>query len=56
MVLNNNIHVYYINIFFLCSYGSSLKPKSCLVQRHSTGSQLPLTPINKHQTTSVRNR
>ncbi|KAL4091497.1 hypothetical protein QTP88_026177 [Uroleucon formosanum] len=38
------------------SYGSSLKPKSCLVQRHSTGNQLALTPINKQQTTSMRNR
>lgn len=41
---------------FYCSYGSSLKPKSCLVQRHSTGNQLTLTPINKQQTTSMRNR
>ncbi|XP_050544281.1 BTB/POZ domain-containing protein 10 [Daktulosphaira vitifoliae] len=38
------------------SYANSSKPKSCLVQRHSTGSQLPLTPINKQQTSSVRNR
>ncbi|XP_050423723.1 BTB/POZ domain-containing protein 10 isoform X2 [Adelges cooleyi] len=38
------------------SYGSSLKPKSCLVQRHSIGSQLPLTPITKQHSTSGRNR